>query len=136
MKAVKATFDVHEAVFAAVQRGERRGTYQLPGPQFCRADRAGLRIAGSAFASGFKVFTAVTSAAKPAKSGDAYGEKKGIAKPKQENANKQKNQNFEKLPHYPSIQYTVFCGSFIYYRYANRESGRFKPKGGGDFTKS
>jgi hypothetical protein len=88
MKAVKAAFYVHEAVFAAVQRGKRRGTYQLAGPQFCRTDRAGLWVSGSALAGGFKAFAAVTSASKPAKSGDAYGEKKGIAKPKQEKAYK------------------------------------------------
>jgi hypothetical protein len=91
MKTVKAAFDVHEAIFAAVHRGKSRRTYQLPGPQFSRTDRAGLGLSGSTFANGFRAFAAVTLAAKPSKSGDAYGEKKGIAKPKQNNAYKYKN---------------------------------------------
>jgi len=91
MKAVKAAFDVHKAVFAAVQRGKHCGTYHLPRTQFCRTDRAGLGISGSAFASGFKAFTAVTSAAKPSKGRDTYCKKKGIPKPEQENTYEYKN---------------------------------------------
>ena len=90
-KTVNTAFDVHEAVFPAVQRRKRRGAYQLAGPQFCRADWAGLGLSGGAFASGFKGLFAVTSAAKPAKGWNAYGEKKGIAKPKQDNTYKHKN---------------------------------------------
>jgi hypothetical protein len=63
LQAVRAAPDVHEAVFTAVQRGKCRGTYHLTGPQFCRADRTGLRLAGGAFAGRSKASAAVTSAA-------------------------------------------------------------------------
>ena len=100
LQAVNAAPDVHEAILSAVQRGKRRGTYQLPWPQFCRADRAGLRVAGHAFAGGFKAsFTAITPAAKPSQGGNTNGKKKRVAKPKQGNAYKQKNKYLKKLFH-------------------------------------
>ena len=54
-EAVNAAAYVHETVFAAVQGGEGHGAYQLPVFQLGGTYRAGLGIAGRAFAAGFKV---------------------------------------------------------------------------------
>jgi hypothetical protein len=53
LQTVNAAPYVHEAVFAAVQGGKSRGTNHLPVVKFCRANRAGMGIAGHTFTTGF-----------------------------------------------------------------------------------
>ena len=97
-KAVRASPDVHEAIFAAVHRRKGRRADQLPAVQLGGADRAGLGVAGRAFAFGLKALAlAEPLSASPGR--DAIAEKQGIAKPEQDDPYNYKNQNIDKLSH-------------------------------------
>ena len=101
-EAVNAAADVHEAVFAAVQGREGQRAYQLSVFQFGGTYRAGLGIAGLTFGAGLELAAPVEPAVPPAacsQGGDTYTEKKGIAKPEQDDSYNHKNQNFKDILH-------------------------------------
>ena len=84
VKAVNTAPDVHKAVFAAVQGGEREGADELSPVQFRGADGAGLGITGGTFRFGLLV--AVFAKAEPlpfssAKNRNTGAEEQRIAKP-------------------------------------------------------
>ena len=81
--AVKASADVHEAVFAAVKGREGHRANQFPAFQFCGAHGADLRVARYALGPRFN---ASSPPGKSAKGGDAHAEKEGIAKPEKKDS--------------------------------------------------
>jgi 16S rRNA (cytidine1402-2'-O)-methyltransferase len=96
-EAVNTAPDVHEPVFTAVQRRKGRGTYHLPIDKPGGTYRADLWITWYAFASGSDTPASAETASKRGDS--SYAEKKGIAKPEQNDSDNYKNQNFKNLFH-------------------------------------
>jgi len=98
LETVNAAFDVHESVFAAVKGREGQGAYQFAVVQFCGADRAGLGLAGHAYAPGFNAPASVLAGyTSPGR--NTHIEKKGITKPEQYDSDNNKNEYFQNLLH-------------------------------------
>jgi hypothetical protein len=92
---VHAAPDVHEPVPAAVQGRESRGTHQFAFFKFGGTNRAGLRIAGHAFAFGLVPAASARTPETHSPRGYAYAEKEGIAEPEQNDPYNGKHQNFK-----------------------------------------
>ena len=100
-KAVDAATDVHEAVFAAVQRRKGRGTYQFPVVKFGGTYRTNLRFTGNSFIAGLEDPAAAETASRNGYPSNT--EKEGIAEPEQNDSQNHKNHNPKNFFHYPAL---------------------------------